>query len=252
MKKVFTPIKSAFTLLASASVCCLSGQTLAYEKGDWVVRAGVVHVAPEGESGGVAVPALGVGPIAGTGVEPSNDTRVGFTATYMLSNSLGVEAIGAPPFTHDITADLSVAGFGKVDAGKVTQLPPIVSLVWYPLTSQKTVSPYVGLGLNYTMFWDEKASPTLEATVPLVAQALGTDLGVSRLPLNLQVKNSWGVAVQAGVDVALNDRWHLNASVRWVDIDTKATLKSDGVTIITVDDIEIDPLVYQFNVGYRF
>ncbi len=54
------------------------------------------------------------------------------------------------------------------------------------------------------------------------------------------------------MDYALTERWHLNASVRWIDIDTEAEITSALGTTITVDDLEIDPWVYQLNIGYRF
>ena len=64
---------------------------------------------------------------------------------------------------------------------------------------------------------------------------------------DLSLDDSWGLAGQVGVDYGLSEKWFLNAAVRYIDIDSDATL--DGADIGTV---EIDPFVYQLQVGYRF
>ena len=53
------------------------------------------------------------------------------------------------------------------------------------------------------------------------------------------------------MDYQIDTKWHVNASVRFIDIDTEATFKvgeADGA----VSDIEIDPWVYTISVGYTF
>ena len=111
------------------------------------------------------------------------------------------------------------------------------------------VQPYVGAGINYTIFFEEDVTAELEELTGVLADAGGP------VPLELEVDDSVGLALQAGVDVVLDEKWHVNASVRWIDIDTDAEFTSpalDGATVITVDDVEIDPYVYQINVGYKF
>ena len=70
--------------------------------------------------------------------------------------------------------------------------------------------------------------------------------------MKLKLDNSFGAAVQAGVGYQINENWHLNAAIRWIDINTDATFTSALGDTITVDDVEIDPFVYQINVGYTF
>ncbi|NIB44024.1 outer membrane beta-barrel protein [Pseudomaricurvus alkylphenolicus] len=247
------------SLAAAVSAAVVSTQAFAYQAGDFFVRTGAATVAPDESSDGLAVPALdgvngfdGAAELGGTGVEVDDDTQLGLTVTYMMSESLGVELLAATPFTHDITADLG--GLGKVNAGETTHLPPTLSLVWYPMGTSGQFKPYLGAGINYTIFFEEEVSSDLEAGLSPVADAItGVSVGLpSPMPLDLELEDSVGLAFQAGVDVALDDKWHLNASVRWIDIDTEAKIKSSGTTIIEIDNIEIDPLVYQINLGYKF
>jgi outer membrane protein len=216
-----------------------------YEAGDILVRAGVATVAPDDSSDGIAIPALAIGKMPGTRAEVDSDTQLGLTATYMLNSAWGVELLAATPFKHDITANLG--GGVKVKAGDTKHLPPTLSLVWYPLGSASAIKPYIGAGLNYTTFFSEGVNGELEALAGDLADVGGP------LPMRLKLDDSWGFAAQIGVDVALTDRWHLNGSLRWIDIDTKATFSASGVgKVITVGNVEIDPWVYQVNLGYRF
>ena len=259
-KDVVTPWSAGpWAGLALAAAMIVAPGAMAYEAGDIIVRAGAANIDPDSSSSGLTIPALdgvngfnGQQEVAGTGVEVDDETQLGLTATYMFSSSLGVELLASTPFTHEITANLG--GLGKVDAGEGKHLPPTLSLVWYPLGSENTVSPYVGAGVNYTIFLEDSVSPDLEAGLSAVADAVtGVSVGLpSPVPLGLELDNSWGLAAQLGVDVALSEQWHVNASVRWIDIDTEAEITSGGATIITVDDVEIDPLVYQLNIGFRF
>jgi len=57
--------------------------------------------------------------------------------------------------------------------------------------------------------------------------------------------------LQAGFDYHLNDQWLVNASVRWIDIDTEAEIKFDNGAKINAD-VDIDPYVYTVSVGYKF
>jgi outer membrane protein len=230
----------------------------AFEAGEWIVRAGVATVDPDEGSGGIQIPALAGtgayagGPIAGTGVDVDSDTQLGLTVTHMCTERWGVELLAATPFTHDVTADLG--SLGQVNVGETSHLPPTVSMVWYPVGSSSAFSPYVGAGINYTVFFKESVSADLESGLSAVADAVtATSVGLpSPVEMDMKLDDSFGLAFQVGVDAAVNTSWHLNASVRWIDIDTEATLTSSLGETIRVDDIQIDPWVYQVNVGYRF
>lgn len=210
-------------------------QALAYEAGDIVVRAGYAHVAPNDDSDDIVL--LGSA-LPGTHVNVDDGAALGITAGFMFSPSWGLELLAATPFEHDIEADLSSVALGSVDAGSAKHLPPTLSLVWYPMTGNNSAfQPYLGAGINYTTFFSEDVDRQLENVV-----------GAS---LDLELEDSWGPAAQIGFDYALNEKWHVNGSIRWIGIDTEAKIKAGG-TVITVDDVQIDPIVYQLNLGYTF
>ena len=55
-----------------------------------------------------------------------------------------------------------------------------------------------------------------------------------------------GLAGQVGLDMAINDRWFVNASAWIMDIDT------DVHTAVGTIKTSIDPMAFMFGVGYRF
>ena len=98
--------------------------------------------------------------------------------------------------------------------------------------------PYVGVGINYTLFFDEDLSSARKQQ------------GFS----NLKMQDSIGIAGQVGMDYMITDNVLVNASVWYVDIDTKATV--DGPAALgyskTKVDVEVDPWVYMVGIGYKF
>ena len=221
-------------LLAAAGLAMATGNVNAYEAGDWIVRAGAVTVAPDEKSDSVVLPTAPATVLPGVSVD--NDTQLSLMGIYMLSDSLGLEVLAATPFSHDI----QLKG-ANIPAGDTKHLPPTVSLQWYPRGGSQGWQPYLGLGLNYTAFFSEDPSQEL-------ADALGALLGANRV--GLQLEDSFGLAAQAGVDIPLNDQWSVNVGVWWVDIDTTAKVKTDVGTVKF--DVELDPMVYNIGIAYRF
>jgi outer membrane protein len=75
---------------------------------------------------------------------------------------------------------------------------------------------------------------------------LSNALGKSSLSLD----ESFGFAAQVGVDYHFKKNFMINASIRYIDIDTDATIKTAAGVVKT--SVEIDPLVYTLAIGYRF
>lgn len=228
MKNTFTK-----TLISSAVLATLAfaGNAMAYEKGDILVRGGFTHVSPDDDSSAITAG----GESLGVGVAVGNDTQIGLNIAYFVSDNINIELLAATPFSHDVSFDIpNPLGTGN-KLGEVTHLPPSLTANYYFLDASSAFQPYVGAGVNFTIFFDEEFTDANKAA------------GLSKLDLD----NSFGVTAQIGADYILDDQWHLNASVRWIDIDTEASFKV-GEANGRVDDIQIDPTVITLSLGYTF
>lgn len=201
----------------------------AYQAGDIILRAGAATVDPHEDSSALKLNGATLG---GQATVDSN-TQLGLTGTYMLSDNLGVGLLAATPFEHSV----GVKGLGGLDGdlADIKHLPPTLTLQYFPLDKSSRLQPYVGAGINYTTFFDEDLTSQREAQ------------GFS----NLELDDSWGLALEAGVDYMLSDSLLLNASVWYLDIDTTATTDLAGAGKVKVD-VDIDPFVYMVGLGYKF
>ncbi|MBY6213223.1 outer membrane beta-barrel protein [Microbulbifer agarilyticus] len=225
-------------LIAAAATLLLSAPVFAYESGSVLLRAGAATVSPDVSSSALALSGTA---LEGTAAGVKDGSALGITATYMWRDHWGIELVAASPFSHD----LQVTGLGEsFDLGETRHLPPTVLLQYYPLAPSSKVQPYVGAGLNYTVFFEEAISSQADSVFATLGATDGADLSL---------KNSTGVALEAGVDFTFgaDQRWLFNVAVFWMDIDTKATVEVPGVGKITAD-VELDPLVTMAGLGYRF
>lgn len=225
----------AVKLKASVSVLALgvamaSGSALAYQQGDMIARAGLAMVDPDASSTPLV---LNGNVVSDTSVDVDDNTQLGLTFTYMLSDDIGVEVLAATPFSHTVTAKGLSDDLDVID---LKHLPPTVSIQYFPMASDSVFQPYLGVGLNYTTFFDEKLTSDFKAVFG--------DGDVS-------LEDSFGLAFELGCDYQLSDNLVLNAAIWTIDIDTSATIKLDSGNKITTD-VDIDPLVYMVGVGYKF
>ena len=199
----------------------------AFKEGDIIVRAGAITVDPHEDSGEVHV---GGAAVAGTKATLDSDTQLGLNFAYMVTDHVGVELLAATPFSHDV----GTKGLGGLKLGSLKHLPPTLSAVYYPMESASAFQPYVGLGINYTWFFDTELTSEAE------------DAGFT----GLDMKDSWGLAYQVGMDYMLTENIMINGQVRYIDIDTTGTTYA-GQTKVDVD-VDVDPFVYMVGLGYKF
>jgi len=211
-------------LLTTAAIA-FTAPTMAYQAGDILLRAGTATVSPESKSDDL-------NDLAGAQASANDNTQLGISGTYMITDQIGVEVLGATPFTHDLEGKGGLAG---ADIGEVKHLPPTISAQYYFLEPTSALQPYVGAGLNITVFFDEKP---------------GADVAAYD---ELSLDESVGLAVQAGIDYKINEQVFVNASAMYAKIGTTATLKdSTGTEPTLTVDYDLDPMVYRLNVGYKF
>ena len=138
--------------------------------------------------------------------------------SYFFTPNIAAELILTYPQKQDVS---STAHGGKI--GTLKHLPPVLT-VQYHFDQVNGFKPYVGAGLNYTRF----------SSVDLPA-GLSID------------KNSFGFALQAGVDYEISKGMYLNLDVKKVQIRTD--LKAGGSTL---GKVKVDPLLVGLGIGWRF
>ena len=219
------PIKTL--LLAAAGAAVFASVPAQAKQGDILVRLRGIVVAPNEKSGSV-LPAF-----PGEKVSIDNAVAPEIDVTWMASDHIGFELIAATT-KHSASGRTGTTGsIGKLASTWV--LPPTLT-AQYHFLPDAPVRPYVGAGVNYTLFYSEDASGALESAV-----------GQTKVHMS----DSFGWAAQAGVDIDLNDRLFLNIDVKYIDIDTTARLSTTAAGVQKVH-IDLDPLVFGIGVGMRF
>jgi outer membrane protein len=178
--------------------------------GDLLVRGGVHNVDPKSSND--------------LEVNVNSNATLSIGATWFLTRNIAVDLLGALPFKHDIDDDTG-AGLGRI--ATVKHLPPTLG-VQYHFNPGGTFDPYVGAGLNVTLFFSEEGKGVLA----------GVDVSAS---------TSVGPALQIGGDFALGKDWVLGVDLRWAKIGTDVTIGG-----VDVGKLDLDPLVYGVTIGRRF
>lgn len=195
---------------APLALCLASAPAMAYQAGDFIVRGGIASVVPGGSYSEMD---------NGAKLRAKNDQQIGLSLSYMMTDAFSVNLLASSPFRHDIEAQ----GLGTI--GETRHLPPTLTASWFPGAGMDLpVRPYIGAGVNYTIFFEEES-----------------DLG------ELDLDDSIGLAAQVGVDVPIDDQWSVGAAAYYMDIETDAELNGGDL-----GTVEIDPMVYRLHMVYRF
>jgi outer membrane protein len=160
---------------------------------------------------------------------------LGITIDYAFNDTWVLELIAATPFSHDVNGTGGLAG-NKI--ANIKHLPPSLVAQYHFLDTSYQFRPFIGVGVNYTTFFDEQPSQALKAT-------LGTD------DVDVELDDSFGLLVQVGANYKIDDNWGLHAMVSVMDIDTDATVYANGSKALT-STVELDPVVAMFGVKYSF
>jgi outer membrane protein len=228
------------TILMAYIAAALVSPMLAHaEAGDWVLRLRAVNVSPNEDSD--LGKTVNKNVLAGA-MSPGAELKVDdnwipeFDISYYFTKNIAAELILALGTRHDvdIRGD-ALATVGNQGLGSVNALPPTLTAQWH-FNPDQMIDPYVGAGINYTNMLDRDL------------KIKSGDLAGSKIKID---SDSWGWALQAGVDVNLKDGWLINADVKYVTINTDVKLKNGGAWT-KIDDLDIDPWVIGFGVGKKF
>lgn len=215
-----------FRVVAATGLAIFASAMPAQAKqGDVLARLRAIMVAPN-ESSGTIQPGF---PTERVSVDNAVMPEVDFT--YMFTDNIGAELILATT-KHHVRGKQALKPLG--DLAGTWVLPPTLTLQYHFPTGGK-VRPYVGAGVNYTMFYSEKASNSLES-------AIGRT--------DVHLKDSFGYAVQAGVDIDVSEKLFINFDIKYIDMDTTARLTSPGG--VNRVKVSLDPIVAGIGIGTRF
>jgi len=162
--------------------------------------------------------------IDGSNLSFSNSIIPEMDVSYFFNDNIAAELVlGTTKST--VHGEGSIAGLGNI--GKTWLLPPTLTLQ-YHVTSLGAFRPYVGAGVNYTMFYNQSGKSAE----------------------SLDVKNAFGVAFQAGFDYMVDQHWGLNVDVKKLILrpDFDATVGGSHVS----GKANLDPLMIGTGITYRF
>jgi outer membrane protein len=168
------------------------------------VRVRAVHVGPQNSSSPL------------TGVEVSSKTIPEVDISYFFSNNISAELVLTYPQQHDVSLN-------GAKIGTVKELPPTL-LAQYHFSPGSAFDPYVGAGLNYTLF--------SSVNIP------GLDVS----------KSSLGGALQVGFDVPLKNNMSFNVDLKKVYMKTDVSTSAGAY----VTSLKIDPILFSVGLGWKF
>lgn len=187
----------------------------------WMVRLRALAVVPQED----ASLSNAAGPIIGGKVGISNSVVPELDITYFFNRNFAVELIlGTTP--HKVKGAGALAGVGPI--GRAWLLPPTLT-AQYHFYLTDSIKPYVGAGINYTIFYNEKSSGVFTGT-------------------KFDLKDTFGLAVQAGVDIMINKNWGFNVDVKKIWLEPNVSVGSGAVT----GKVKIDPWLIGAGITYKF
>lgn len=212
--KKHTVLKAGVSVAALMLAGFMATGTAMAEAGDVRIRARGLWVVPD-ESATITA-------IGGT-VDLDTDFVPEIDISYFFAKNWAVELVLASSEHNPVAVGTSL---GDVALGDVNTLPPSLVLQYHPFAGE-TFSPYIGAGINYTLFFGEDRSPAADQ--------------------RLDYSSSFGLSLQAGFDVKINDQWVFNVDVKRVEIDTDVTV-APGV----IADVSVDPWTIGVGFGFTF
>jgi len=229
------------SLIALAVAAALVPSLAMAEAGDIVVRLRATNITADESSDLGEKTNQSTGDIYGNtsaDLKVDSNTIPELDISYYFTKNIAAELILALGTKHDVSISGLAAGatVTNKNLGEVNLLPPTLTLQWH-FNPDQMIDPYVGAGVSYVRAMDNG----------LTAQTAG-----GGLPIRID-RNNWGAALQAGVDVNLENRWLVNFDVKKIFVDTDVKLNLlDGNGYRKIDNLDIDPWVVSVGFGKKF
>jgi outer membrane protein len=217
MSRYILAAGAAALVLAAASAASAQEQDFQPKAaGTWMLNLRVSDVAPTG-----SYPVKASGVATGITAEVSDSFAPTLGISYFITDNVAVELIAG---TSRHTVSATAAGT-TADVYSTWVLPPTLDLQYHPLPNAR-VSPYVGAGVNYMLFYAGSDEPGYTT----------------------KVHDGFGWVAQAGVDVATRGPWSLNLDAKKIFFRTDAEINGGALTT----RVKLDPWVLSVGLGRKF
>jgi outer membrane protein len=202
----------------------------------WQIRIRALGVLPQNSGSTVNVAGAPAFSTPYSGLSIGNSTVPELDISYYFTKNLAAELIlGVTP--HHITGTGALAG---LNVGKTWLLPPTLTFQ-YHFTDFGAFQPYLGVGANYTIMFDQTAGNTINNGVAITG---------------LNVKNAAGAVAQAGFDYMLDRHWGVNFDVKKIFLEpgytATATATAGAISLPINGQANINPWLIGGGVTYRF
>jgi outer membrane protein len=176
----------------------------------------------------------------GANLDANNVETLYLAYVRTLSSRFDVElTAGYPPLQKTVGKGPAALGSVPYDGQVIATarwLAPTVLLEYKFLSENSRWRPYIGVGVNYTAFYDRNSTAQGNA--------------VSGGPTKLSLTSSVGPAGTAGVAYNIAGHWHAYASYSISKVSTDLTADTAGV--IRTTHINFGPQALVVSVGYSF
>ncbi|ESY79407.1 membrane protein [Mesorhizobium sp. LNHC221B00] len=165
-----------------------------------------------------------VNTVPGSGLSYSDTVVPELDISYFFTENIAAELILGTTYAN-IGGQDTIGGLGSI--GKAWLLPPTLTLQ-YHFTNFGAFKPYLGAGVNYTIFYNQ-------------------DTGSADA---LKVKNTFGTALQVGFDYMVDQHWGINFDVKKLFLKPDFDVTVGGAKL--TGKAELDPWLIGTGVTYRF
>ncbi|MCB8839169.1 OmpW family protein [Aurantimonas sp. VKM B-3413] len=162
--------------------------------------------------------------VAGSDLSYSDTVIPELDISYFFTDNIAAELILGTTYAN-VDGEGSLASLGQV--GKTWILPPTLTLQ-YHFNDFGAFKPYVGAGVNYTIFYNQDG----------------------RAADDLDIENSFGAALQVGFDYMIDDNWGWNVDVKKIFLRPDFDVTVGGNRLHGKADL--DPWLIGTGITYRF
>ena len=209
-------LKSLVVAMAAvASLAPIASQAQSSSENPWMVRVRAVDLLWNNGQTGIAQAA---------NIKAKDQVIPEFDITYFFTKNIATELVLTWPQQVNITATSA-----NTNVGKISALPPSL-LLQYHFTDLGALKPYVGAGVNYTVFSNRQ-------------NFYGAGAGLQVEP------SSFGAVGQIGADYMFDKNWGLNVDVKYATMATNVQAVAGGANL---GKLTLNPWMPAVGVTYKF